>query len=125
RHLRTDPPAADRRHDDLHVDGGGAAVAPRRALRPPMNLRRPLTLLAILALLALLAFPLIGDKFYLQLLAKIMLMAIFAMSLDLLVGFTGLVSLGHAAFFGLGAYALWFMTPKNYAAAYLFTSLPL
>src|SRR5581483_11511898 len=32
--------------------------------------------------------------------------AMLAMSLDLLVGFTGLVSLGHALFFGLGAYAM-------------------
>lgn len=83
----------------------------------------PLPILLGLALLLLLAFPLIGDKFYLQLLSKIMLMAIFAMSLDLLVGFTGLVSLGHAAFFGLGAYALWFLSPK-YAAADLYLSLP-
>src|SRR4051812_37922883 len=82
-----------------------------------------LPILLGLALVALLAFPLIGDKFYLQLLSKIMLMAIFAMSLDLLVGFTGLVSLGHAAFFGLGAYGLWFMSPK-YAAASLYLSLP-
>lgn len=83
----------------------------------------PLPILLGLALLLLLAFPLIGDKFYLQLLSKIMLMAIFAMSLDLLVGFTGLVSLGHAAFFGLGGYALWFLSPK-YAAADLYLSLP-
>ena len=85
--------------------------------------RATLPMLLALALLALLLFPVIGDKFYLQLLSKIMLMAIFAMSLDLLVGFTGLVSLGHAAFFGLGAYALWFMSPK-YAAASLYLSLP-
>lgn len=39
-------------------------------------------------------------------LAEIAIWAIFAMSLDLLVGFTGLVSLGHALFFGLGAYAM-------------------
>ena len=32
--------------------------------------------------------------------------AIFAMSLDLLLGYTGLMSLGHAAFFGLGAYVV-------------------
>jgi branched-chain amino acid transport system permease protein len=83
-----------------------------------------LPMLLGLALLLLLAFPLIGDKFYLQLLSKIMLMAIFAMSLDLLVGYTGLVSLGHAAFFGLGAYALWFLSPK-YGAANLYLSLPL
>ncbi len=48
-----------------------------------------------------------GAKFYLQLFAKIMIMAVFAMSLDLLVGYAGLVSFGHAAFFGIGAYTLW------------------
>jgi len=76
--------------------------------------------LAALTLLAL--FPLIGDKYDLQLLSKIMLMAIFAMSLDLLVGFAGLVSLGHAAFFGLGGYVLWFLSPQ-YAATNLWLSL--
>ncbi len=53
-----------------------------------------------------------------------MIMAIFAMSLDLLVGFTGLVSLGHAAFFGLGAYTLLLLSPE-YQAASLWLSLPL
>ena len=79
-----------------------------------------LALPACIILLAL--FPLIGDKYSLQLLAKVMLMAIFAMSLDLLVGFTGLVSLGHAAFFGLGGYMLWLLSPQ-YAAANLWISL--
>ncbi|HMK68320.1 MAG TPA: branched-chain amino acid ABC transporter permease, partial [Stellaceae bacterium] len=59
-----------------------------------------------LALLTLALLPLWGGTFYVQLCTKIMILAIFAMSLDLLVGFTGLVSLGHALFFGLGAYAL-------------------
>ena len=40
-----------------------------------------------------------------ELIQQVAILAIFAMSLDLLVGFTGMVSLGHAAFFGLGAYA--------------------
>jgi branched-chain amino acid transport system permease protein len=70
-----------------------------------------LRLLLPLALAALVLFPALADRFYLQLVSKIMIMAIFAMSLDLLVGFTGLVSLGHAAFFGLGAYALWALSP--------------
>ena len=52
-----------------------------------------------------------------------MIMAIFAMSLDLLVGFAGMVSLGHAAFFGVGAYALYLLSPE-YGAASLFVSLP-
>ena len=40
-----------------------------------------------------------------DLVVKVMILAIFALSLELLVGMTGLVSLGHAAFFGIGAYA--------------------
>ena len=40
-----------------------------------------------------------------DLVIKILVLAVFALSLELLVGMTGLVSLGHAAFFGIGAYA--------------------
>jgi len=53
-----------------------------------------------------------------------MIMAIFAMSLDLLVGYTGLVSLGHAAFFGVSGYILALSTPQ-YEAASFWISLPL
>jgi branched-chain amino acid transport system permease protein len=52
------------------------------------------------------AVPLSGDRFWMQFLGKAMISGIFAMSLDLLVGVTGLVSLAHAAFFGLSAYSL-------------------
>ena len=72
----------------------------------------------IAALLALAAFPLVGEKFYLQFVTKVMIMALFAMSLDLLVGTAGLVSLGHALPFGLAAYALMLMTPEYQAAAF-------
>ncbi|CAM5426686.1 branched-chain amino acid ABC transporter permease [Eoetvoesiella caeni] len=41
---------------------------------------------------------------YLVLAAQIMILGLFALSLDLLLGYAGVVSLGHAAFFGLGAY---------------------
>jgi branched-chain amino acid transport system permease protein len=77
----------------------------------------------LLGALLLAAFPLVGSTFYIQLGAKIMIMAIFAMSLDLLVGHTGLVSLGHAAYFGLAAYMLALITPK-YEAASLWLTLP-
>jgi branched-chain amino acid transport system permease protein len=80
----------------------------------------PLTI----GLLALALFPAVASAFYLQLVAKIMIMAIFALSLDLLVGFTGLVSFGHAAFYGVGAYALYLLSPE-YAASSLYLSLPL
>jgi branched-chain amino acid transport system permease protein len=54
---------------------------------------------------------------------KVMILSIFAMSLDLLVGCTGLVSLGHAAYFGIGAYALALAAPR-YEAASLWLTLP-
>ena len=66
-----------------------------------------------LGLLALLAFPFVGTEYYTQMIARMMILAIFAMSLDLLQGVTGLVSLGHAAYFGLAGYALAFLTPQG------------
>ena len=75
----------------------------------------------VVGLLAL--FPLVENTFYTQLLTKVLIMAIFAMSLDLLVGYTGLVSFGHAAYFGLAGYALALMVPK-YEAVSLWWSLP-
>jgi branched-chain amino acid transport system permease protein len=78
----------------------------------------------LVAVLLLAAFPLIGSTFYVQLGAKIMIMAIFALSLDLLVGHTGLVSLGHAAYFGLAAYVLALISPR-YEAASVWITLPI
>ena len=45
------------------------------------------------------------SKYYLLLAFDALLFGAVAMSLDLLIGYTGLVSFGHAAFFGLGAYS--------------------
>ena len=76
-----------------------------------------------LGLFALLAFPFVGTEFYTGMVAQMMILGIFAMSLDLLLGVTGLVSLGHAAFFGLAGYMLAFMTPAD-AGVSLWWSLP-
>jgi branched-chain amino acid transport system permease protein len=83
--------------------------------------RKRVALVAVLALLAL--FPLSGATFYTELVTKVMILAIFALSLDLLVGYTGLVSFGHAAYYGVGAYALGLMAPR-YEAASLWQTLP-
>jgi branched-chain amino acid transport system permease protein len=89
-----------------------------------MQAERSLQALMALAVLGLAIFPLAGENtFYLQLLTKVMIMAIFAMSLDLLVGYTGLVSLGHAAVFGIAGYALALVQPK-YDPMSVFISLP-
>ena len=77
-----------------------------------------------LGLVALAAFPFTGTDFYVQMVTRMMIMAIFAMSLDLLQGVTGLVSLGHAAYFGLAGYALAFLMPQGEAVS-LWWTLPL
>ena len=63
-------------------------------------------LAGLLVLAALLILPFLLSNYPRALVSEIFIFAIFAMSLDLLLGFTGLMSLGHAAFFGLGAYAV-------------------
>ncbi|HXL82515.1 MAG TPA: branched-chain amino acid ABC transporter permease [Casimicrobiaceae bacterium] len=83
--------------------------------------RKRILFAVALALLA--SFPFTGATFYTELVTNVMILAIFAMSLDLLVGYTGLVSFGHAAFFGIGAYTLGLVAPK-YAAANLWLTLP-
>src|SRR5258708_38428673 len=78
--------------------------------RPLTATSRPSTLQTraaeLLALLALLVLTVLMTDYPRALVSEIFIFAIFAMSLDLLLGFTGLMSLGHAAFFGLGAYAV-------------------
>ena len=75
----------------------------------------------VIGLLAL--FPFAENTFYTQLLTKVLIMAIFAMSLDLLVGYTGLVSFGHAAYFGLAGYVLALIAAKADSVS-LWWSLP-
>ncbi|BAE51676.1 branched-chain amino acid ABC transporter permease [Paramagnetospirillum magneticum] len=94
------------------------------------RLPRRLSLLLLVLLAALALFPAWGPlafsakyAFLLQKLTGIMILAILAMSLDLLVGVAGLVSLGHAAFFGLGGYMLALLSPQ-YEAANAWVVLP-
>ena len=66
-----------------------------------------------LAFMALALYPLVAGNFGVDLVTKIMIYAIFALSLELLVGGTGLVCFGHAAFFGIGAYATVLLSPES------------
>jgi len=73
--------------------------------------RRIALILTIAAFVALALTPLVaawlpGERYLLGLLARVMIFAIAAVSLDLILGFGGLVSFGHAAFVGLGAYTV-------------------
>ena len=75
-----------------------------------MTLRSSWPLLVLLVLAVM--FPFFGEKYYVDLVTKIMILSVFALSLELLVGQTGLVSFGHAAFFGLGAYVAALLSPQ-------------
>jgi branched-chain amino acid transport system permease protein len=77
----------------------------------PRQTRVQLAILAVAAL-GLALFPLVADTYYLRLVTRIMIIGLFALSLDLLVGYAGLVSLGHAAFFGAAAYTVALMVNK-------------
>lgn len=85
------------------------------------TLPRGLSIALALLLVALAAFPFVGSDFYIQMVSRMMILAIFAMSLDLLQGVTGLVSLGHAAYFGLAGYALAFLSPADSPASFWWT----
>jgi branched-chain amino acid transport system permease protein len=68
-------------------------------------MRRFGLLIIVLAIVVTLAIPFGLSTFYVSLLTKMVIFALFAMSLDLLLGYAGLPSLGHAAFFGVAGYA--------------------
>src|SRR4051794_6135784 len=61
-------------------------------------------LFALAAILSLALLPLFGDAYLLQVATEVMIFGLFAFSLQFLVGNGGLVSFGHAAYFGLGCY---------------------
>lgn len=61
----------------------------------------PIALLIILA-----AVPFVAGQYVGGIVTEILIFAIFAISLNLLIGYTGLLSFGHAAFFALGAYTV-------------------
>jgi branched-chain amino acid transport system permease protein len=61
-------------------------------------------LVSALVVVALALFPLAAGNYPVKLLQEILIWGIFAMSLDLLMGYAGMVSFGHSAFFGIGGY---------------------
>jgi len=78
----------------------------------------------------LVALPYALSNYHLGLVVEVLIFALFAMSLDLLIGYTGMASLGHAAYFGVAAYAtgllaaklgwsVWLVLPVSLGAAAL------
>jgi branched-chain amino acid transport system permease protein len=88
-------------------------------------LRRPSPrFLLTCGLVLLLAFaPLtatfVGNDYPLIVLTRVVILAMAAVSLDLILGYGGMVSLGHAAFLGIGAYAVGIMTAQDVTSGFL------
>jgi branched-chain amino acid transport system permease protein len=73
----------------------------------------------LLAFGALAIYPLVSSNYGIDLVTKIMIYAILALSLELLVGSSGLVCFGQAAFFGIGAYATVLLSPQDVSPSLL------
>jgi branched-chain amino acid transport system permease protein len=88
-------------------------------------LRRPSPRFVLAATLALLlAFaPILanfaGNDYLLIVLTRVLILAMAAVSLDLILGYGGMVSLGHAAFLGIGAYAVGIMTAEGVTSGFI------
>jgi branched-chain amino acid transport system permease protein len=77
-----------------------------------------------LAALAIAAMPFYASPYHMQLASTAMIAAMFALSLQLLVGGAGMVSLAQAAFFGIGAYAVHLLARVTDGAPSILLSLP-
>lgn len=73
---------------------------------------RPATMIAIAVLTAFALLPFLSEGYVLSNWRDVMLLALFALSLDLFWGRTGILSFGHATFFGLGAYGMAIATTR-------------
>ncbi len=96
--------------EDSGKTGFASRLGPRTALTA--------TMLALLALVPLYA-AVTGDPFALTLFTRIVIMAIAAVSLDLIMGYGGMVSFGHAAYLGIGGYAVGILWKEGVASGFV------
>lgn len=90
----------------------GRATLPEGIVHPRRFRRLERALLG-LAIAGVLALPLVGDAYLMKVLTEVLVFALAAFSLNFLVGNGGIVSFGHAAYFGLGAYASGLLVVKG------------
>ena len=76
----------------------------------------PIAIALCAAFIALACVPFVLSPYAVKFTTRVLVLAIMVTSLDLLIGITGLVSFGHAAFFALGAYAVYFISPESESA---------
>jgi len=76
----------------------------------------PIAVALCITVIALACVPVVLSPYAVKFTTRVLVLAIMVISLDLLIGITGLVSFGHAAFFALGAYAVYFVSPESESA---------
>jgi branched-chain amino acid transport system permease protein len=95
--------------------GSTAALVPKVEL----SFRDPRFVFIALCLAALVLLPFMGSIYFTSFAAKIMIFAIAAASLDLIMGYGGMVSFGHAVFLGIGGYAVGILSHYGIDNGYL------
>ena len=101
-----------------NLDAALGRTRPAGLLDHPLRPRWSLPLLALLVLLPVGASAMGGD-FYIGLASRIVIFALAATSLNLILGFGGMVSFGHAAFVGVGAYTVGILMQDGIASAWI------
>ena len=86
-------------------DAGQARVVLPEGIVRLARFGRPEHIMVAVAVVVLLALPLVGDAYLIKVAIEVLCFALAAFSLNFLIGVGGIVSFGHAAYFGLGAYA--------------------
>lgn len=94
-------------------------------LIPQSNRARIYAALLVFLALAPFVFNLIDKPFYLDVLSRALILAIAVVSLNIILGFGGMVSLGHAAYIGIGAYSVGIASYYDYFNGWLHLALAL
>ena len=77
------------------------------------------TIIIICSFIGIALIPLIGEPFYTRLASRILIYGLCALSLDLILGYGGMVSFGHAAFLGIGAYTVGILGYHGISSAWI------
>ncbi|MEF7616227.1 branched-chain amino acid ABC transporter permease [Aquincola sp. MAHUQ-54] len=102
----------------LAANAAQFAGRPAGLLDHPLQARWSVPLLIALVLLPVAAVAM-GEEFYIGLASRILIFALAASSLNLILGFGGMVSFGHAAFVGIGAYTVGILMQEGVGSAWI------
>ena len=102
--LQTNAPHIGAKPLSKHAAGGAVARRLKQALQSAQSEPRQLRWFGLAMLAAAAVFPWLGGSFFIRLAIESLLLGTVALSVDILLGYAGLLSLGQAAYFGLAAY---------------------